>query len=116
VTFFRLHRFRAALLPWLALLALVVLPTLSRAQAPVDVPPIWAVLCGGGGETWTVHAALDACGHCSLAAAPLLPQAGGAVMPGRPGTRACAVSGCPAAVPREPPGAAWPRAPPVGAA
>lgn len=111
--FFRLHRSRAALLPWLAALALVLLPTFSRAVAPVDAAPFWTQLCGGG-DAGTMHATLDACGHCGLAATPVLPASVPAAIPGLQAAPVLVTTACQAGALQEVPGSAWPRAPPPG--
>jgi hypothetical protein len=70
--FLHLRRLHAASLALLAALALAVLPTLARALQPASALPAWAELCRSGG-TPDLHHALEACGHCALAAVPALP-------------------------------------------
>jgi hypothetical protein len=68
----RAHRLRAASLALVAALALALLPTLARALQPLSSLPAWADLCRSSGAP-DLHHALDACGHCALAAVPALP-------------------------------------------
>ncbi len=65
-------RLRRASLALLAALALAVLPTLARALEPLSATPVWAELCRNTGSPDALHV-LQACGHCMLAATPLLP-------------------------------------------
>lgn len=116
----RARRLRAALPALVAVLALALLPTLSRAlslQSPLLPPAVAADLCRGDTGGNGLHHALEACAHCALAAHAALPppQAAAAPRPvARPAPIASAVR---AGRPRGPAyGAAEARAPPAGLA
>jgi hypothetical protein len=112
--FQRAHRRYAAGLALLAALALSLLPTLARALQPGSALPAWAELCRSS-DTPALGHALDACGHCALAAVPALPPTAAAHAPaGAAGgeTHAPVRAGLPAGPVRS---AAAARAPPVTA-
>jgi hypothetical protein len=73
----RHHLNRAALLVWLALFGLVVVPTVSRALVAAD-PVAYAAVCSATGQADPASAlgaghAVEACGLCAVAALPVVP-------------------------------------------
>ncbi|MDH5339112.1 MAG: hypothetical protein OEW22_05000 [Rubrivivax sp.] len=68
------QRRRLSALAWLALAALVLVPTVSRLLAPAAGGPGGTALCGTPDRPQPLHVSLlDACGHCALAHAGLAP-------------------------------------------
>lgn len=76
----RLRLPRAAMLAWLALFGLVVVPSVSRALVAVD-PVAYAAICSAAGSAdlnggLSQGHAGDACGLCAVAALPVVPAHG----------------------------------------
>lgn len=83
------------LLAWLAVLAMVIVPTVSRATTPLDLAQYRSDLCRSG-DVAMPHDTLSACGLCVVAAAPLLPAAATVWRPPAAGAEPPAATGVPA--------------------